>query len=170
MDRLYEITTELQELLDNGFTDEFINKETGELDTNAVIERIDGLQGDLKVKTNNVALYIKGLESNSVAIDNEIKRLKERKRHEDNKAKRLKEYIMGAMEFLKLDKIETPQAVVKITKSKRVKITDLNELAEKFKRTKIEIEADKVEIKKAIKNGDVVKGAEIVENKSLNIK
>ena len=55
-------------------------------------------------------------------------------------------------------------------KSESVNILDLDLVPKKFIKKKVEVSADKTEIKKALKEGVKVKGAELTTNYNMQVK
>lgn len=139
-----------------------------------VTEEIDELlkinQEELQVKAINYAKYVKNIEDNSSAIKGEITRLQELKKKNDSKVERLKGIISSAMKLYDTDKISNETMSLSVTKSTAVIINDNNALGQEYIRRKTTLEPDKKLIKEALKNGEEVKGAELVINHNLQIK
>ncbi|SEN97256.1 virus Gp157, partial [Peptostreptococcus russellii] len=68
-------------------------------------------------------------------------------------------------------KIETSIGKLAIRTSKAVEISaDINTLPDEYKRIKTIVEANRTELKKALKQGIEIDGVELVENYNLNIR
>lgn len=158
---LYEITREALELACLLETDEL----TPELEAALLIN-----QDQLQAKAGNYAKVIANIQSDSDAIDAEIKRLKAMKETKDRAVNRLKEALREAMMVSGIDKIESPLFKLSLRRSEAVEVDVVEALPIEFKNFKEVVTADKVSIKEAIKRGENITGARIVENFNLQIK
>jgi hypothetical protein len=158
---LYEITREAQELASLLETEEL----TPELEAALIIN-----QDQLQNKAGNYAKVITNIQSDSDAIDSEIKRLKAMKETKDRALNRLKEALREAMLVSGIDKIESSLFKLSLRRSEAVEVDVVEALPIEFKNFKEVITADKVAIKEAIKRGENVIGARIIENFNLQIK
>ncbi len=158
---LYEITREAQELAFLLETDEL----TPELEAALLIN-----QDQLQVKAGNYAKVIANIQSDSDAIDVEIKRLKSIKDTKDRSINRLKEALRDAMLISGIDKIESSLFKLSLRRSEAVEVDVVEALPNAFVNVKNVVTADKVAIKEAIKRGEFVMGARIIENFNLQIK
>lgn len=139
-----------------------IDPETGEVNVNMIKDLI--MQRDQKVE--NIACWIKNLISDAKALKDEKKALEERIKAKENRAESLKKYLESILEG---QKFETPKCAVSFRKTQSVNISDFTALPAEFLRFK-PAEADKTAIKAAIKAGEVVSGAELVESLSMAVK
>ena len=160
---IYEID---QDILD------CVDMETGEiLDT----ERLNALQMEREAKLEGVALWEKDLQAEANAVKEEADKLLARKRALDNKIAALKSWLLMALDG---EKLKTPRCNVYQMRSCRVSVEDeaklvrflqtLNE-PERFLRFR-DPELRKDEIKKALKDGTIIPGAELEETESVVIK
>ena len=153
MATLYQIDQAIMGLVD----------ETGEI---IDIEAFDSLQMERDAKIENIALYIKDLKAEAEALKAEKIAFAERQKVAENKVESLKNYLAYA---LKGQAFKSTKAVVSFRKTQQVDVPDIYALDENFLRYK-EPEADKTAIKEAIKAGQTVKGATLIENTSVIIK
>ena len=158
---LYEITQEAQYLAALLETEEL----TPELEAELLIN-----QEQLQIKGINYAKVISNYQSESDAIDAEIKRLKTMKESRDNKVTWLTESLKKAMLVSGIEKIESPLFKISLRRSEAVEVEIPEALPVDWQVKKITITADKVAIKKAIKEGYSITGARLVENFNLSIK
>ena len=158
---LYEITRETLELASLLETEEF----TPELEAMLVIN-----QEKMEVKVNNYAKVIANIQSDSDAIDQEIKRLKAMKESKDRAITRLKDAVREAMLVSAIDKIESPLFKLSLRRSESVEVDIVEALPSQFVNIKNVVTADKVAIKEAIKRGENITGARLIENFNLQIK
>lgn len=124
----------------------------------------------LQDKGTNYAFVIKKLDAECDIIDAEIKRLTELKKVRQNACERLKANISHAMQIFEVDKIESPLIKLSFRKSQSVNVADVNSLPVEYKTIKVTEQADKVKIKQALLNGEVIEGCEIVNSNNLQIK
>ena len=160
---IYEID---QEILD------CVDMETGEI---LDVEKLDALQMEREQKLEGVALWVKDLRAEADAVKAEADKLNARKRALDNKVTALKSWLLIAMDG---GKLKTPRCNVYPTHSQRVAVADEKKLIEflqtledpeKFLTFK-DPELRKDEIKKALKDGTIIPGAELETTESVVIK
>lgn len=158
---LYQITQEAQYLAVLLETEEL----TPELEAELLIN-----QEQLQTKGINYAKVIANYQSESDAIDAEIKRLKAMKESRDKKVTWLTESLKKAMLVSGIEKIESPLFKISLRRSEAVEVEIPEALPVDWQVKKVTITADKVAIKKAIKEGYSITGARLVENFNLSIK
>lgn len=161
--RLYEINAELERLID---------PETGEI---ADIELFEQLGMERATKIENIALWIKNLESDADALKAEEKKLKERRVSAENNATRLREFLSGMLSDG--EKFETPRVKLSWRKSESVKILipdeDFIAWAKSIKPDLLKFEEptiNKTAIKKALNAGEEITAATMLESNNLQIK
>ena len=163
MRALYEIDQEILDCCD---------METGEI---LDVEKLDALQMEREQKLEGVALWVKDLRAEADAVKAEADKLNARKRALDNKVTALKSWLLIAMDG---GKLKTPRCNVYPTHSQRVAVADEKKLIEflqtledpeKFLTFK-DPELRKDEIKKALKDGTIIPGAELETTESVVIK
>lgn len=164
--KLYELTENyrnLESLLDNlgeqeGLTVEMIHGALGQV------------EDDINTKIENTCKVIKEIEADSIGIDEEIKRLSALKKQKENAVKKLKEYVEFEMNGIGLNKVEGKLFKISFRKSKVVKVLDETKIPKEFIKVKTTESISKTDLGKALKNGEIIEGAELVENKTLQIK
>lgn len=140
-----------------------IDLETGEIiDT----EQLDKLTMEREAKLENVACWIKELKAEAEALKAEKMAFAKRQQVAENKMESLKKYLAYALDG---QAFKTVRASVTFRKSQAVEVADIYKLDENYLRYK-EPEADKTAIKEALKAGQTVAGATLVENTSVIIK
>lgn len=161
--KLYEINGELEKLID---------PETGEI---ANIEAFEQLSMEREIKLENIALWIKNLDSDAEAIRAEEKALAERRRIMENRADGLKNYL--AVMLGDGEKFETPRVKLSWRKSSAVAILIPEAAFVRYaqgKRDELlsysEPTINKKAIADAIKAGEKIIGAALVEHQNLQIK
>ena len=158
---LYEITQEALYLSTLLETEEL----TPELEQALIIN-----QDQLQAKAVNYAKVIANYQAESDAIDQEIKRLKAMKDSREKKIEWLKESVKKAMLVSGIEKVESPLFKLAVRRSEAVEVDLVEALPNAYQNVKNVVTADKVAIKEAIKRGENVTGARLVENFNLQIK
>lgn len=169
MNTLYELDAKIAELLETGFEMSCVDAETGEIDETRLATYLESLQVDRKTKIDNIAVYVKNLEAEAVAIKAEEKRLKDRREAKERKAERLKNYIKASMLLQGEAKFETARVSMALRNSKAV-VVDESKLESVYFINKIVQSVDKKAIKQALEAGILVEGAMLEERKNLQIK
>ena len=160
---LYELDRAVLAVLENGLV---FDEETGEILFDE--DNFDQLEGERNDKIEAVALYVKSLEAECKAIRAEEKALAERRAVKERKIERLTRYVSDSMIAFGDAKLETTRVALSFRKSEAVEITNTDALSPDF--WKYTATPDKAAIKKAIKAGEIVEGAEIVTRHNLQIK
>lgn len=135
------------------------------IDITAALENIDGA---LEEKLENVAKLVRNLEAEAKAYEEEEKRLRAQKQAAKNRVESIKRYVKESLEEIGRDKVEAGIFKWSLQDGPgRVEITDETKIPEEF--FVKEIKPLKAEIKKAIEEGVITEGAEIVRDKSLRL-
>lgn len=167
MASLYEINAQIEAVLDRLY--EEVDEETGEVSED-VLGELETLKAERDAKLDNIGAYIKNLEADVTAIKAEMDNLKKRKEVKERKIERLKEYVKQDLMYHGEAKKETARAAYSFRTSKKVEITDEALIPKDFITEVVEYKVDKTKIKETISTGTEVPGAQIVENKNLQIK
>lgn len=167
---LFNIGLEYRALFDLIENDLEVNEETGEIADNSeqFKQLFEGLNTTFEDKLDNCQRYCITLDGEAEILANEIKRLQARKKAIENKKDRLRKEMLSAIKVSGNEKIKTSLYSFNIKHSEAVSVTNEDLLERKYLRMKFE--ADKTKIKEAIKNGEVVEGASLVQNESLTVK
>lgn len=139
---------------------------------------LDGMEQDVEVKAENVAVYIKAILADAEQIKAEERRLAARRKAKENTAARLKAYLMDCMTAVNRNKIDRPRAVISI-RNNAESVEILNETAfvewaqktdhdEMLKYSAPEIR--KSAIKPLLQNGEKIPFAALTRTKSVIIK
>ena len=169
MASIYNISSDLKKIyedLDNG---NGIDLETGEIKPE-IMQQLSISRNELEVKAVDYGYVIKAFDDEIGIIEKEIERLEERKAYVKKNKEKMKQIVGGAMEEFGITKIKGDTLQLSFRKRESVEVFDENLLDEKFKKEKTEISIDKTAIKNAIKNGENVQGAKIIEKNNLQIK
>lgn len=167
MNSLYDISNELRSIYNQLENGEGVDLETGEIKPE-VQNALALTSSNLQSKAIDYGYMIKSLDDESDLFAKEIKRLQERKKQIDNLKDKLCDNLSNAMQEFGIVEIKGKTIKLSFRKSESVEVSDASVLDEKFQT--IVIQPNKSAIKQAIKNGEKVEGARIVEKQNLQIK
>ena len=157
---LYELTDsylKVLELIENG--------EEGLEDT------LESINDTIELKADGYARIIRNLEANAVALKVEIDRLTNRRRSIENSIDRLKENLKNAMIATGKEKIKTDLFNVTVANNPvAVNVIDEKLIPEEYFKVEIIRKLDKLSLRDAIKSGEEIQGAELMQGKGLRIK
>jgi vacuolar-type H+-ATPase subunit I/STV1 len=123
---------------------------------------------ELEVKAVNYARVCLALDSKVKSIDDEIKRLQDRKKKFEKSGEMLEERLKGAMDQFGLQRLESDLISLSFRKSESVEVFSPEVVPEQYYETKKEISKSK--IRAAMKEGCIVAGARLVTKQNLQIK
>lgn len=153
---LYEIEKELAELFSEG-----INPETGEVSEKFDVDRFNQLSMARDKKLEGICLYIKNSLSEAEQIDKEIERLTKRRNAHRNKAKSLKQFLVDNYFGIKF---ETPKAKMYFNQGHdSLKVIDEAQIPSGYKEHVDTVKVNTKDLLKAVKNGENIKGVEVVK-------
>lgn len=144
---------------------EFVSRIDDETDLEEYSKSIE-IQKDEKV--NAIVGFLRETELMAFIAESESKRLAELARYYGNRAKRVKQSVTWAMKAHDKDELKTGLFRLSFRKSSSIEVDDTEKLDEKYIVTKKS--ANKVAIKKALKDGETVTGARMIESNNLIIK
>ncbi len=159
--KLYDIDERYRELAEK------VTEQDGEL-LDGDWEALDENQISFEQKADNYAGLIKEIEAEIECLKEAIARQAERIKKKKNTIEYLKNRLFQSMELRGRDKLETLNAVVSFRKSQAVRISDESKLPKEFIKT--EEKADVAAIRAALLSGNTIDGAELVENKNIQVK
>jgi len=138
--------------------------EEGEMDSDALADTLDALEGDIQVKAESLLGYVANLASDVDAINIEINRLQARKKTIANRQNGLREYLRTNMIAAEIKKITCPLFSITLRKAAQaVSVDDMALLLPKYqKRT---VTADMALIKADLKAGKDVPGCRLIDGK-----
>ena len=150
---LYDIEFEIEKCFD---------EETGEILNE---EKLTELSVERDKKIDNIACFIKNLKAEAEAIKAEEDKLKKRREVAVHKAERLSDYLQT---YLAGELFKSPRVAIGYHHSVSVAIKDENTIPEAFKAYTVKV--DKIGIRNALKRGEAVDGAELVNNVSMVVR
>lgn len=154
---LYELDKQIEEIIANA------DPETGEIDMDA----LDRVKMERENFLEQIALSIKNDEAEEEMYDREEKNVHEKKIRARNRKERTKAYLK---QILDGEKIKTARVTVSYRKSESVEVDDVFNLPDIYVRRKTVEEADKVKLKEALKSGEKIDGARLVENMNMSVR
>lgn len=155
MANLYEIDRSILECVD---------RETGEI---IDPERLEGLFMDRQQKIENIACWIKNLESDALAFKAEKESFADREKKALAKAEQLKKYLA---QVLAGEKFSTGKCAVSFRRSESVEVFDADKVPKKYLAKKVSFAPDKAAIKELLKGGHKVGGCRLIEKLNTQIK
>lgn len=161
MASLFDLSTDYQQLYDliAEQEDEQILKDTLASINDAIEDKADGY-----------VAVIKTLEGDNKAIDEEIKRLRQRKNSNQNGVKRLKESLQEVMEQTGKEKFKTALNSYSIANNPpSLDITDESLIPKQYY-IEQQPKLDKKELLKVVKDGLEIKGVELKQSRSLRVR
>ena len=160
---IYEIDEQIRQVEDAIYSlaDEETGEITDELMLDLLKEKMNELQIERGKKIEGAAFLRREALDNSEIIGNEIKRLQSLKKAQDNRADNLLKYITGALGG---EKFKTPFISITYRNTESVDVSDIDALPEQYVRVKKE--ANKTDLKKALKAGEEIQGVTLQSNTS----
>jgi hypothetical protein len=127
-------------------------------------------QSELQEKAINYGYVVKSFEGDLSLISEEIKRLTAIKKAKESAIDRMKHAVLSAMKIYSIEKVSSPTLNISVRRSESIEVPLVDLLDARFVTEKIVKSADKIAIKKAIKDGEIIEGAFIQANYNLQIK
>lgn len=131
------------------------------------LQQFEALQMERVQKIEGMCCYIKNKLAEADAIDAEAYTLSHRSGVIRKEVERCKAYLAGALYG---EKFETSRCKITWRKSEICNVLNIDAVPDEFKRTKVTVDADKTAIKKAIKAGAEVPGAEVIQKLNMTLK
>ena len=150
--------------------------ENDELPEEAIADTLEAIKGEIEVKADNIACLLKNIEADITAFKAEENRLAERRKVKEKAHERLKQYLSNTLQSLNIDKVETARNNISFRKSESVEVTDEGVFIEWARNwhdeflTYREPTLNKAEIKRAIKSGCEIFGAQLISKNNIQIK
>jgi len=156
----------------NEYRDAAIKLADLDLDEQTIADTLEGLSGELELKAQNVAYFVRNLESTVEAINAFTKAQQQRAKAIEARAEGLRRYLQGCMEATGITKIESPGITLSFRKSSVVVIDEPELIPAEFMRQPEPPPPapDKKAIADAIKAGKEVQGAHVETRQNLQIK
>lgn len=164
---LYEINDKIIEAFDLA-----IDPETGELLDEEAYDRLNQLQEDFEEKVYNLALYVKDLKAQAIALKAEKEAFQRRQKAAERRAESIERYLQNALNG---QKRTYTRAAISFRKSEAVVIENEDEFirfypGREFVKEKIERSVDKTCVKGLLKQGEILYGAHLETRQNIQIK
>jgi hypothetical protein len=164
--KLWEIDSVYQQLLDE--CREYAADHEGEISADLSM-RLDAVEMTRDLKIENTLRYFKNENAVALMLENEIDALNKRYKTHENNAYFAKQYLAAIVK--PGEKSEFGCGRISWRKSVSVNITDPAKLPQEYQRViPARTEPDKIAIGEALKVGQKVEGAELVEKQSIQLK
>ena len=151
--------------------------EAEEIDEQAILDTLEGIQGEVQQKAISIACFIKELKATVSAFKAEEDNMRKRRYTLERQIARLQTYLSDNMEKADLAKITDPKATISFRQNKSTFITDYQgflDWARANNRKEFIVEEEptisKTAVKAALEKGEDIPHAEIVTTKSILIK
>lgn len=163
MAKIYELKDQIKACIQLD-EEHVVDTEDGEI---LNLQQFEALQMERDQKIEGMCCYIKNKIAEAEAIYAEINVLSYRAGIIKKEAERCKAYLAGALYG---EKFETPRCKITWRKSEICNVLNIDAVPEEYKRTKVTVDADKTAIKKAIKGGMEIPGAEVIQKLNMTLK
>lgn len=130
------------------------------------LKQLDELTMERSQKIKNIALWYKNLVADAKALKDEETAFAIRRKTAENKAEQLKSYLQT---ILNGEKVKDLQFAITWRKSQAVQIDNEKCIPAEFRIPQPD-KIDKSGIRNALKNGESIAGAELVERNNIQIK
>lgn len=144
-----------------------------DLDDQTFADTLESLSGDLEVKAQNVAMFIRNLEASAEAIKQAELQMAERRKAIEKKHERIKEYLLENMVRTGIKTIDCPFFKISVRDNPESLIVDsgANIPPEYYKQPPAPPPVlDKVSLKKDIQAGLVIDGCKLERKQRIEIK
>jgi len=169
MTALYQLSESKLQALQ--IIDDMINEGCSDAEMQEAYTLLNQLDENFQEKAVNVAMYVRNLETESAAIAEAEKAMSARKKALNNKADRLKSYLLSEMQRTETKQIKCPYFVISLRKTPAsVRIAPNAVIPEFLLAPPKPQEADKRAIKEAIEKGLVIEGVTLESGETLSIK
>ncbi|VEA73370.1 Siphovirus Gp157 [Serratia rubidaea] len=133
-----------------------------ELTPEMIADTLEGIEGALSDKLDAAFIHVRNIEGQATILAEEIKRLAERKKSFENRAKSIRKYVLTCLLASGQGTIKTTANTFTARKgSANVVVDNADLLPDELVTVQTVVAPDKKAIKEAIENGVEVKGAHI---------
>ena len=141
-----------------------------DLEPETLKDTLDSIEEAIEVKAENIAKWIRNLEADKKAFEEEEKRFKEKKQAADNRIKSLKQYLEDNMRLTGKTKFKAGFFSFAIQNNPpSVEVFDETLIPKQFL-IEQPVKIDRAGIKELLKAGEEVPGAELKQTKGLRIR
>ncbi|MCI5836255.1 MAG: siphovirus Gp157 family protein [Veillonellaceae bacterium] len=145
--------------------------EREEIDPQVLQDTFAAIEESAAVKVDNIGKLYRQLDADEEAVQKEIERLAERKKHMERTQERLKDIVKAYLELVGQRKVAGALFTATIKRNTpKVIINDEAAIPREFIKVKTTESVDKTAIKKAIAAGAEVAGATVIQEERLELK
>jgi len=144
-----------------------------DLDEQTLADTLEGMAGELEVKATNTAMMIRNLEANAAAIKEAEAAMAARRKALENRAARVKDYLLANMLVAGIQKVESPYFKLAVRENPAaVEIYEPGLIPAQYMRQPEPPPPapDKTAIKDALKDGQDVPGCKLTRGMRLEIR
>ena len=166
--KLYELTNDYRALM-NAIDNE-------EIPVEAIADTLEAITGEIEVKADEIACLLKNLNADIAAFTAEETRLAERRMQKERMYERIKSYLSDELQKANVTSIDTARNKISFRRSESVYIANEANFLEWAIINRDDLirygkpSPKLTEIKKAIKDGVVIDGVQIVEKNNIQFK
>lgn len=90
----------------------------------AWFDTLDGIEEEFEIKAVNIAVIVKSIKAEAEQLKAEKLRLAKRQAQKERAAERLEQYLLNSMQAIGREKIDKPQAVIRVKKNSESTVID----------------------------------------------
>lgn len=162
MSSLYELTGDFERVINMLYDPE--------VDEQMIFDTLESIEYEIELKAENYAKIIKNVESDIDGLKSEEKRISDKRKTLESKVRRLKLNLEASMKTTGKTKFKTPLFSFNIQKNPAsLQIVDEKVIPKEYFVPQPDM-VDKSRLKEALKSGQAVPGAALVQGESLRIR
>lgn len=90
----------------------------------AWFDTLDGIEEEFEIKAVNIAVIVKSIKAEAEQLKAEKLRLAKRQAQKEKAAERLEQYLLNSMQAIGREKVDKPQAVIRVKKNSESTVID----------------------------------------------
>lgn len=90
----------------------------------AWFDTLDGIEEEFEIKAVNIAVIVKSIKAEAEQLKAEKLRLAKRQAQKERAAERLEQYLLNSMQAIGREKVDKPQAVIRVKKNPESTVID----------------------------------------------
>ena len=90
----------------------------------AWFDTLDGIEEEFEIKAVNIAVIVKSIKAEAEQLKAEKVRLAKRQAQKERAAERLEQYLLNSMQAIGREKVDKPQAVIRVKKNSESTVID----------------------------------------------
>jgi hypothetical protein len=147
--------------------------EETEVDPQALLDTLEGLQGEIEAKAQSVAMFIRNIEADAEAIADAAKQMATRAKRLQERADSIRTYLLTNMQATGITKIACPYFTIALRKNPpRADVIDERAIPDRFR---VWPEPpppmiDKKALLDALKAGEKIPGAALAQSERVEIR